>query len=376
MSKSCPDDFTKGMSASEYAAFQRRMACSPEAAKRTNVRFSARPQQINTAKGTRTQVFEALLRSDIFRRRALIVAAIAGGALVVGGGVVLMTRPPSYPPEVVEGAKPRKNEMFGAENMLMDKYGGETFKMARLPEMSKDDPNIKGNVYIHVPQKPVSGHLVVFLHGNGEQPFTTNSITNIIECTDKLHLTLMAPQDGGTYRRKQNGEPNLPANWGEFINPHVFPDLVRFAESRMHQNASHVTLASFSGGNVALSKILWAMQNNEEGSRRLYNRIREIILFDSADGFETPFITRWMDDHSDTRVFSYFNGGDPNGILPLAILRNGKAVYQGGNGQLVAALQEKKVPADRYQIEPLPKELAGHGVFPTKCEEYLGKTLQ
>lgn len=307
--------------------------------------------------------------SLITRKRAILGALLGGAALLTTLGFTrCWNEPRAFSDEELALARAKKTEM-GNEAALMKKYGGETYTMRRLPDMAEKHPKAKGNVYIRVPEKKDQKRLLVFLHGNGEQNFASNTITNVIECAKKLDLPMIAPQDGwgNVHPEKKN---KLPGNWEDFNDTGFLTTLVGFAESRMGSNADEIYLGSFSGGNIAVTKILRALETSDNSEAKdLYDRITRIAFFDSVTSEETPYVARWMDENSDARVFSYYNRDHDNKVRQY--FRDGNRTYAFGNDFLRKALEEKKIDSSRFQIEPLPKELRGHGVFPTKCEEYL-----
>lgn len=307
---------------------------------------------------------------SIFTRRRVIIGLLAlGGALSALGLYKCTDTPRSMSAEEVEKAKTKKNEFMGRETELMKKYGGETFKMSRLPGMAEKHFKARGNVYVNIPEKADTERVLVFLHGNGDQAFKENTMTNVVECTKKLNIPLIAPQDGWA---NAHPEKKLPGNWEDLSDPKFFSTLIRFVESRTGQSANRIWIGSFSGGNIGVTKLLRGLEKSKDSeSRDLYDRIKRIAFFDSAMGEEREYVARWMDENSDGRVFSCFNenAGGLRGMW-----HNGNKAYKSGNDLLRQALEKKHISPSRFQIDQIPKKKsAGHGVAPDKCEEYFSK---
>jgi hypothetical protein len=299
----------------------------------------------------------------VSHQRALMASMLLGGSVAYYGLNYYMESATTSS-DGVEKAEAKRDELVSGESRLMAKYGGETFSMKRLPGMEELHPNIRGNVYIRIPEKADTQHVVVFLHGNGGQQFVDKNgnlevnIKNMVECTDRLKLPLIAPQDGwaGTEPEKKG----WPGNWKGFINPQLGEALIRFYESKTGKSTNHISVATFSGGNIGLSKWLSGMENNSDfDAKRLYRRIKQVALFDSADGQERNHVAKWMHANSDAYLFSCFN-------------ENGDIIYKSGNNLLEKALAEKKIDPNHKRIIPISaNRAAGHGVNLKECQNAL-----
>lgn len=313
---------------------------------------------------------EDIPEPSVFSRRRVIIGLLAlGGALSALGVYKCTDFPPSFSKEEVEKAKVKKNEYMGRETELMKKYGGETYKMSRLPGMAEKHFKARGNVYINIPEKANKKRVLVFLHGNGDQTFRENTMPNVIECIKKLNIPLIAPQDGWA---NAHPEKILPGNWEDLNDPQFLYTLIRFMEGRTGTSASQIWIGSFSGGNIGVTKLLRALEKGKDSvSKDLYDRIERIAFFDSAMGEERDHVATWMDENSDARVFSCFNE-NAGGIKGR--WHNGNKAYKSGNNLLRQALEKKHISSSRFQIDQIPKKKSvGHGVAPGKCEEYFSK---
>ena len=220
------------------------------------------------------------------------------------------------------------------------------------------------------PENTEQKRLLIYLHGNGDQALKDDGSTgNIVACAARNGLPLIAPQDGwgNKHPEKKN---NLPGNWEDFNDPKFISTLVRFGESQMGHSADKILIGSFSGGNIAVTKILRSLEKSENPEAKdLYERISRIALFDSADGNERDYVARWMSANSDSQVYSCFN--ENAGGIEGAV-RNGNKTYKSGNDLLRKALEDNNVPSSRFQIDQIPKKNSmGHGVRPDKCDEYM-----
>jgi|GEM_PF-6784154 len=306
------------------------------------------------------------------QKRVAIGALLLGGAAAVFGISRVFSSPAEVTQEQVEKARAQKGEMAGGESAFITKYGGEIFNMKRLPEMNSKHPSVKGNVYIRIPKNADPQRVLLFLHGNGEQAVKEKgSIEAVVQCAEALNLPMIAPADGwaGSKSEKKN---RLPGNWADFNDPNFLATLVHFFEGRTGKTIDDLVVGSFSGGNIAVTKMLRGLEGSKDSEAKdLYERIKRIAFFDSAMGEERDYVARWMDENSDARVFSCFNenaGGLEGWVY------DGDKAYKAGSGLLKQSLEAKKIPSSRFQIDQIPKNrAAGHGVPPDKCLAYLRK---
>jgi hypothetical protein len=327
---------------------------------------------------------------------------VAAGAVLVGGalaafGLSRLKPSLSLSAEEMETALAKKKEMVLGERKFKSKHGGEVYNMSRLPGDDKTDktddddeegkskkkktkarkknkkeakglPKVKGLVYIRVPKEADPSRAVLFLHGNGEQKYNNTATMNIVKCTEKLKLPLIAPQDGWGNTRPEK-KSDLPGNWENFNDPKLMAGLIGLMEGTTGESVDELIVASFSGGNIGIAKILRGLERSSDPeAKAIYDRIKRIALFDSASGEAHEYMARWMSNDSDGRLFSYYNKNQ-GGIR--GFVRRGNLSYKGGNALLRKALKTLKVPEERYTIETLPKRLRGHSVFTSKCVEYL-----
>lgn len=334
--------------------------------------------------------FNERLVSYVSEHRVAVGVVVVGGALMALGLSRLKSSSP-LTPEQMKTALAKKKDLVRGEKKFKFKHGGEFYNMSRLPGEEKPDkpdddkkkskskskknkvkenglPNVKGLAYVRVPEDADPKHVVLFLHGNGEQDYKNTATGTMIKCTDKLKLPLIAPQDGWANKRPEK-KSRLPGNWENFNDPKLMAGLIGLMEGTTGESVDEIFIASFSGGNVGVAKILRSLERSSDPeAKAIYSRIKRIALFDSASGEAHEYMARWMSSNTDGQLFSYYNK-NRGGIR--GFVRRGNLSYKAGNALLRKALKTLEVPKERYTIETLPKELRGHGVFPSKCKEYL-----
>lgn len=258
--------------------------------------------------------------------------------------------------EEVEHAKSTRNEMQAPHVIGMRNYGGQFFKMARLPEMKEENPKARGKVYMRFPeQKPGQPRALVYFHGNGGQGYGYKNEVNVIKFSKAMQeagdeVILISPEDGWGNFKPEETYKKKPGNWRDFNNPQTLANLISFAERMYGERIGHITLASFSGGNLGTKKSLRALEkvkDKDPEMASLYSRIQQIAYFDSATGSGAPYVARWLKSHPEAKLWSAFNYGSE--------------LYQNGNNVLIDALEKQGVDS-RYHWEKM-KWNEGHGIY-------------
>ena len=166
-------------------------------------------------------------------------------------------------------------------------------------------------------------------------------------------VILISPEDGWGNFKPEETYKKKPGNWRDFNDPDTLANLISFAE-RMHgERVDHITLASFSGGNLGTKKSLRALEKVKETNPEMasvYSRINQIAYFDSATGSERQYIARWATAHPNGQIWNAFNKG---------------GIYRKGNELLLETMEAQGISSDRLNWEYM-KFNEGHGIY----EEY------
>lgn len=277
--------------------------------------------------------------------------------------------------EQIEHANARNGERTSEEMEVLRRHGGHLFNMRRMPWIREECPTVmqKGQngsptkVYMNFPEvKKGNPRIVVFFHGNGGQEMKGKDTTNVIEFNGEMQRTgdpiiLIAPQDGWGNFYPEGHEKNKPGNWRDYHNPKTFANLIDFAEGVMGKKGTNITLASFSGGNIGIMKLLKSMEASKEKDSRIaeiYRRIQRIAYFDSATGIGSQQVADWMMTNPTASVRNCYNENSQ---------------YNQGNAVLLETLIGQGVSSRRIHTEKMKFGYSGHGVFREYYKKFIAR---
>lgn len=264
-----------------------------------------------------------------------------------------------------KNAETRNGEKTNDEAMVLLQYGGHLFNMQRIPGMEEcrtvmqknAEENSPTNVYMRFPEtSDKEPRVIFFLHGNGGQNMKKKDTKSVVEFTKEMQeegkpLILIVPQDSWGNYYPEGRDKNKPGNWRDFNDPNTFANLIGFAEGVVEKHVSDITLASFSGGNIGIMKILRSLEkikDTDPEAADLYERIKQIAYFDSATGVGGDFVGRWMSSDSENSVWSHYNG-------------NGK--YNQGNTELFKRMTTQGADPGRMHLERMKYGYNEHGLY-------------
>ena len=277
--------------------------------------------------------------------------------------------------EEIEFAEAKAGERVGNEAMALYQYGGHLFNMRRIPGMSEECPTVMGKgengtptkVYMRFPEVTDSNpRIVLFLHGNGGQDMKGKATLNVIKFTKEMQkegdpIILVAPQDGWGNFYPEGPEKKERGNWHDFNDVDTLANLIDFTEGIAGKHATDITIASFSGGNLGVKKILrsleFAKDKNPEAAE-LYKKIQQVAYFDSATGSGSQFLANWMKENPKATVKNCFNGGTQ---------------YDKGSEIMLEALISQGIDSDRANSKKMKWGYRGHGIFKKYYQDFVGR---
>ncbi|MBD3328719.1 hypothetical protein GF340_05475, partial [Candidatus Peregrinibacteria bacterium] len=249
-----------------------------------------------------------------------------------------------------------KKSLKKDEKEIQNKFGGEFFDLSKLPFLK--GKGVKSEVHINVPKnlsefkdengKVKKPRLIVFAHGNGGQKYNNSESIKIQKQVKKMRengdpVILVMPQDGH-------------GKWKDFEKPEVLEEIVGLAEEMTGEDLKQdISLSSFSGGNVAIKKILKSLRENAKKSPVagiIYKGIKKIAYLDSATGSEAEEVAAWMRSNKAATISTYYNS----------------EFYENGVKLLQKQLKQEGIDLNRFRAEKIAK---GHGVLGDKFQEYL-----